>query len=416
MPARLPGQQRPAVSQVGFLDELRRYGQGAQQAWTNFNDIEMSLQDLNRGIIDAYRGETDKGEVIPGIMRFMELAPVVPGVPAGAFGAGMRLTKDAVPGLDKLWRHLTKAEQYELTPATAKTMVSTADELPSAKELASVAHAGRAHFGWYKNSSKAIIDTFGEDTPRFTALLAGLSPRVGVEENLKNALNIWNRWTKAGRPDNPDRLLEIMAEGIQGEKGVDSVMEAWRANSIDALRTKDPLNFRLSGGKVQSFKGNLLQDLQEVTNDAWMGAGMGKGGYTANKKFAGQLGLDIKDPLASRRVKEPAFDPGGEAILDEDGKPVMRMVGLKSGGYMAFNARMREAAKIYSRRIGEEVDPANMQETIWALTKRLYEKSQNPGYYRWDTYQQDMDRYERLVDRYSELGDELNTVYQRMRS
>mgnify|MGYP000698282983 CR=1 FL=1 len=50
------------------------------------------------------------------------------------------------------------------------------------------------------------------------------------------------------------------------------------------------------------------------------------------------------------------------------------------------------------------------------ISERLYEKSQNPGYYRWDTYQQDMDRYERSIDRYSELGDELNTVYQRLRS
>ena len=66
--------------------------------------------------------------------------------------------------------------------------------------------------------------------------------------------------------------MEILGKSVQGEKGADSVLEAWINNSFRAL-THDFANdgdLRISGAKVNSFQLNLLNKVNEVTLDTWM--------------------------------------------------------------------------------------------------------------------------------------------------
>jgi hypothetical protein len=46
------------------------------------------------------------------------------------------------------------------------------------------------------------------------------------------------------------------------------------------------------------------------------------------------------------------------------------------------------------------------------ISEKLHKRRQNPDEYRWDTYQNDMDRYQRSSEAYSELGTKLNGEYQ----
>ena len=48
-----------------------------------------------------------------------------------------------------------------------------------------------------------------------------------------------------------------MGEAVEGEKGIDSVLDAWRNNSVRALSADDATLIRLSGPKVDSFMRNI---------------------------------------------------------------------------------------------------------------------------------------------------------------
>ena len=215
------------------------------------------------------------------------------------------------------------------------------------EQLAHMALAGAAKRGWYQSSVNAIQHVFGqEDAPRFTALLAALSPRTSVESNLKNALNMWKNWNAAGRPADPALINKILGSSVEGTKGAGSVMDAWRNNSITALTHDDPINALLSGPKVESFRSNLLGNFNEVTNDAWQGKATGMGDYFE--------GID----RASGGVKT---------------------TGLKSPGYIATNLKTRQAADYLTQTTGHKWTPAEVQETVWSFTKSLWEKRAGAG-------------------------------------
>jgi hypothetical protein len=134
-----------------------------------------------------------------------------------------------------------------------------------------------------------------------------------------------------------------MGESVQGNKGEESVLDAWVNNSVRALTAEDPSTVVLSGPKVNSFMLNLQGNVQEVTNDAWMAA------FTLvdQKLFAGSL--------------TKGGDPG------------------KGPGYIAMNARTRETAAYLTKLTGETWTPAEVQETIWSWAKTLYEKAGAAG-------------------------------------
>jgi len=292
-------------------------------------------------------------------------------------------------------RFLTEAEAKKLylkdgsMAQIAFNFLRTLQHVPSAQEMAAVAHAGRAKRDWYTGSVAALHQVFGIDAPRFAALLSSMSPRVSVQDNLRNSLAVWRDWDKAGRPTDAKTIKQILRGairvppmetretddlrdiakmfGINPRKGHDtlvaelsalekrskvarariadlSVLPALVNNSIRSLTAEDPGSMisLLSGPKVNSFFRNLIGDASEVTNDAWMAA------YAA--------------------VEQEIF--GG------------KLTGLDSGkghGYLAMNSRTREAARILTKRTGVEWTPAEVQTTIWAWAKTLYQLQERTG-------------------------------------
>jgi len=249
---------------------------------------------------------------------------------------------EAIGGLGEEAGYLLPQEAAKAarTSGNVQSMQRMLDFLPKAKELAAVMKAGGAKRGWYRASSQALIDTFGpQDAPRFAALLAALSPQTSVESNLTNALNTWKNWNAAGRPTDDARIIEIMGQSVQGTKGEKSVMDAWRNNSLRALKAEDPTKVVLSGPKVDSFMGNLADDVFRVTNDTWNANLLG----VSQSLFSGSM------------PKGNPLDPG------------------LTPGYLATNARMRKAADIAG------MSPAEGQETAWSFAMQLYERAKQTG-------------------------------------
>ncbi|NCC41883.1 MAG: hypothetical protein EOM21_21235, partial [Gammaproteobacteria bacterium] len=243
-----------------------------------------------------------------------------------------------------MWRNLTPAERAKLRRDTSERLVSIFRSLPTEAEMASVALAGKAKRGWYRHSGEAIVHVFGPDAPRFAILLSALSPKVSVQENMRNALHVWKGWLDAGRPTDPQIINEILETAVPlvDDDGSRAIMDAWKNNAIRALSSAVPENVILSGPKVDSFYRNLVGIVNEVTNDAWMAI------FAAvdQKIFGGSL---------------TKTDPG------------------KGPGYLAMSAKVRATARRLSKMTGETWTPAEVQETIWSWAKTLYEFSKTQG-------------------------------------
>ena len=271
------------------------------------------------------------------------------GLGTAAVGATLMSVEDAeakilskiLEGLGSRAKYLTPVEVAKLKTHTLEKFLEIRKSLPSANEMSAIAQAGKAKKGWYKESMGAIRQVFGEDAPRFTALLASMSPQTSVEMNLMNALNTWSNWVGAGRPTARNEILDVMGMSVAGEKGVDSVLDAWRNNSVRALSTPDAAQIRLSGPKVDSFMHNLNGVMNEVTNDAWM---------------ANYAGVDQRIFGGSMTKTDPGKGPG----------------------YLAMSAKVREAAERLSKITGEDWTPAEVQETIWSWSKAVFEKPGRP--------------------------------------
>lgn len=231
----------------------------------------------------------------------------------------------------------------------AVKMAAILDSIASASELASAAKGGQAARGFYRKSSQAIIDVFGEDAPRFAGLLASMSPQADVRTNLKHALRTWDNWIKAGRPTDERSISAIVNASVDKAAGSKAdALEAWRQNTVRTLSAEDPQSFKLSGPKVSSFMANLRDDVWQVTNDTWQGK---------------ILGVEGKNPFSgSGQV------PGVEAL----GEPGVLQEGAgKSPRYIAASARTRQAAE------KAEMLPQEAQETSWTFGRTLSTLAEN---------------------------------------
>lgn len=247
--------------------------------------------------------------------------------------------EEEIPGLSNVMKYLTEEERGQLKRDNAARLMEIFQKLPSSEEMAAVAYSGRSKKGWYKNSAKAILDIFGiEDAPRFAKLLAAMSPQTSVEQNALNAIKTWVNWVNAGRPRDRESIVQIMGQSVPGQKGEKSVLDSWVNNSIRALSSIDPVSTELSGPKVSSFAKNLMDNVNDVTNDAWMANYVG----ISQELFAGKM--------------------------TKGGQPG------KGSGYLAMNAVVRKAAEVLTKKTGEQWTPSEIQETVWSWAKTLYEK------------------------------------------
>jgi hypothetical protein len=237
---------------------------------------------------------------------------------------------------------LDRPRAGNLVDNTLKVMDEFEAQGVSASEMADVAFAGRAKRGWYAQSGQYLSEIFGEDFPRFAALLAATSPQTSVKSNLKNALNIWKNWDAAGRPQDHKSIVAIMAQSVEGDKGLDSVLGAWINNSVTSL-TESADDLVLSGAKVDSFMRNIMGDGEAVTADTWM---------------ANYFGIEQKQFDQGRKGSWPD-NPG------------------KTKSYMAVSVITRKAAKLLSKRTETEWTPAEIQETVWSYVKVITEMRRN---------------------------------------
>jgi len=128
--------------------------------------------------------------------------------------------------------------------------------LPTAERLAKHARLGIAKKGWYARALKQIKEKYPEDYKLFIGILAGTSPRQTVEKNLLMTVKIYRTWIDKGRPLDDISLQELAKL---------SDLPAREGNVIRAFK-----GLPLSGNKVESFRRNLLGDLDAVTIDTWM--------------------------------------------------------------------------------------------------------------------------------------------------
>lgn len=292
-----------------------------------------------------------------------------------------KLTSEERAVWDEAVQGLTESERSRIengNVSSARGFVSAYEIMPSIDEYAAAAIAGRAKKGWYARSAVALREIFGEDTDRFTALLAATSPRCSVETNLMNSLKVWKAWNEWTQQhpgweqwDDIEKrraIIQVMRENMQqadlaeeGETGESTqgqkkqnedkktkeklgpVLPSWVNNTVTALTTSDAAKIVLSGPKVHSFMHNLRGDLSYVTNDTWMANSIGR----LQEIFSGS-----------------------------DYKPEQGDAGY-SLRYLAMNARVRLTAEMLTQQTGEKWEPAEVQETIWSWGKTLTEYAKN---------------------------------------
>ena len=252
---------------------------------------------------------------------------------------------EETPGLKQLSGGLTDRERVRLDRGTAKRLVEFVHSLgPNVKEMSAVALAGIAKRGWYKRGVRSIVHVFGPDAPRFAALLAAISPRTTVEENLRMTTAAWAEWIKEGRPMDGEKIHRILARTAKAQGDDGMVLKARVYNAIRALTMADPSKIVLSGPKVDSFYNNLIGDVNEVTNDGWMAA------YAA---------IDSK-----------ILGGGGILKSGESGRPIP---------YLGMSVLARLTAKRLTKLTGEIWTPAEVQETVWSWVKTLSELADAKG-------------------------------------
>jgi len=200
--------------------------------------------------------------------------------------------------------------------------------LPTPEAFAQAAIRGAESRGWYEGSGQAIRESFGDEAPRFTALLAAMSPQKSVEENLRIALRTWGDWNAAGRPTDEAGLRAAINSTLEADVG--NSMRALRAEAAD-LATGDPA--LLNGPKVGPFYANLVGQVDPVVNDTHMARGYGT---------------------------------------------LPTSVGTKART-LAQNAMVRNAAKEFERITGRAVDARELQEMSWAYIRGLTNAAGDEG-------------------------------------
>ena len=206
---------------------------------------------------------------------------------------------------------------------TLRNIVESYMMSPTPDAFADAILTGADARGWYDISGQGIFEAFGDDAPRFAALLAATSPQKSVAENLKVALKSWRKWNEAGRPTDPAQIerLKLVASNLHA--AVPNGIRALSASAEELLNPSTP--GLLSGPKVDPFWANLIGDTQRLVQDTHMSRGVGT-------------------------------DPGDIGTIHRG---------------LATNATVRNALPIVERRTGTLLQPSEGQETSWSFLRGL---------------------------------------------
>ena len=153
---------------------------------------------------------------------------------------------------------------------------------PTPREWASLIGLGFDSSDWYSLSRMALA-RFGEDTPRFTALLAATSPQRSVRENLAFATDIWNRWERLNRPADAKAIQKLFNPKDNTRQNAARALLA----DDETLRSTKILEEGglLSGAKVDAFYANLMGESQRVTIDTHIARGVGTDPDVVSRKW-----------------------------------------------------------------------------------------------------------------------------------
>lgn len=299
-------------SAFGFVDNKGKFMTRVEAAKVAEASGQLSAEGIRKSIWNLPEGRALEADGFDENRRFMPETDDV------------RLTRP----YKEIAKFLTPEERSKIRKDTAQDMVDVFKELPPDSEFEAAAKLGMLKKGWYERAGRSLRTIFGNDTEKFVGVLAATSPRQSVQLNMEMAFDIWEKYLEAGRPEDAAKIRELVKPLV--------VLEARENNTVRALLGKDleenPIvsskkfdnDTKMSGFKVESFRRNLLGDLQASTNDAWMA------------QFAG--------------ISQTLF-------------------GTKSG-YAAFNAKVRRVADTL------DIKPAEVQETVWSFFKTLVEGTQ----------------------------------------
>jgi hypothetical protein len=210
--------------------------------------------------------------------------------------------------------------------------------MPTAREGASMAILGAKQRGWYEASGNTLRQMFGDDAPRFMALLAATSPQNDVPRNMEIAAELWRRWKQL--PEGTELTRELVNELMPIEMGLVpnadvGVLRALTATDAELLdpRILDEGGM-LAGSKTDAFYANLMGEVQRLTLDTHMG----------------RYGVTGPSPTTVRRM-------------------------------FAQNAYYREVASEMERLTGAKLTPAEIQEMMWSSEREimnLYGRGRSP--------------------------------------
>jgi len=213
------------------------------------------------------------------------------------------------------------AQFQNASPALRAQMVESYLRGPKPENFADTILAGSSGKGWYDISGEGIAESFGDDAPRFTALLAAQSPNKSVKDNLKYALETWARWNEAGRPAELTResARSLIASPLPAD--FDNSILALNADAGELLRGE----LKLSGPKVDPFNLDLMGNVNRIVQDTHQARG-----YGVAQSRIGNVGVNLP-----------------------------------------MNAMVRNAARIAGRRVGVDLTSANAQEMGWGWIRGL---------------------------------------------
>lgn len=195
-------------------------------------------------------------------------------------------------------RHLQPDERGRIKNEQA--LYDAFDALPKVGDVKQAALAGAAGKYWYENSGRAIKAAVGpEDAKQFAQLLAALSPRQPITQNVRGAVAAWKEWNAEGRPTDEASIREILKRpGVHGYVA----MENRTGNAVRVLQG-DPNP--LEGLKVDSFTQNLLGNAEKSTNDVHIARFAG----VMQKVFAKPEGYYATQALIRQTAQEMGWTP-----------------------------------------------------------------------------------------------------------
>jgi hypothetical protein len=286
-----------------------------QNSWVNFgsqmrNAEGQLMQTTDPGFLaPADRAfAPQKANILPREMMQVRPDPVDPSVIAGAGRELPRRPRNAASAAQARLEYDTRTpqrvaarraaieqgltpEQVPLLAGKSKGFQENVERmyslLPTPETFAHAAIRGASTRGWYLGAGRTIREGWGADAPRFTALMAAMSPNKSVQENVKFATQTWAAWIEAGRPSSAEEIQKL---GI-----IQSPLPADFNNSVTALTAsaqdlEQGVPTLLSGGKVGPFYANLLGAVNPITHDTHMARGYGTlpGGVTTQARVYAQ--------------------------------------------------------------------------------------------------------------------------------